>query len=389
MASFVRFIFFVHFQVGQAIFPSLLHKIEQEVIVVSTKREPELSKLWRHRPGRELVGMVEDVFAAKWQEKWRPLILKHAPTPNGHWMMVHLPASMTYAEFAKIAEAVSDYTKAVCTIERKGERITVEITRRNTDTYPFMVDGWKGMLPVPFGYTMAGKLIVKDIAEFPHMLVAGMPGMGKSNFLHVLANSLLLTRPIELYIIDLKVLEFSYLKDYATLATTPDEAVKVLKRASRVMTKRLHRLEKEQAVKIQEVKGMPHMVVIIDELAELSGCKEATEELNRLLRLGRAPGVSVICATQRPSSTIYRNFTDSRALFAATLCFWVRDDVNSEIILDNHAAAMLPKIEGRAIFQADIQEEIQVMHLPVGRENRKEILGRLENVIHRDRRSEG
>lgn len=345
---------------------------------MATKREPELSKLWRHRPGRELVGKVEDVFNAEWTPDYRPLILKHAATDNGHWMMIHLPAGTTYSNFCSKAEAVQDYTKCVVTPERVGERITLEITRRTNDTYPFVVGDYKGILPIPFGYTAQGKLIVRDLADFPHLLIAGQVGMGKSNLLHVLVNSLLLTRKIELNIIDLKVLEFSYLKDYARLATTPEQATALLTRISRAMRRRLHQLEKQQAVKIQEVSDMPHIVLVIDELAELNHAKEATELLNSIMRLGRAPGVSVVCATQRPSSTIYKNFTDSRALFGGTVCFWVRDDTNSEIVLENHAAADLPKIVGRAIYQADIQEEIQVMHLPVGRYDRPLIMQRLE-----------
>lgn len=347
---------------------------------MSNKREPELARLWRHRPGRELVGKVEDVFIAKWNEGYRPVVLKHAPTPNGHWMMVQLPAGLTFAELEKTAEAIADYTKCVCSIERRGGRITIEVTRRNTETYPFALGEREGRLPVPIGYTMAGKLLVRDLAEFPHLLVAGQTGMGKSNFLHVLANSLLLARDIELYIVDLKVLEFSYLKDYATLATDPEQTTKLLKRISRLMTRRLRILDRQNAVKIQDVEGMKHIVLIIDELAELSIVKEATDELNRILRLGRAPGISVVCATQRPSSTLYRNFTDSRALFGANLCFWVRDRVNSEIVLDNSAAAEIPRIPGRAIFQADIQEEVQVMHLPVGPKDRAAVIKQLKEA---------
>ena len=354
---------------------------KQEVIVVSGKRqESDLVRLWRHRPGRELVAMTEDVFMAKWHEGYRPIILKHAATDNGRWMMIHLPAGLTYSEFNKAAEAVSDYTKAVVTVERKGDRITLEITRRNDNTYPFTLDGadkWKGRLPIPIGYTAQGRLIVKDLVD-SDMLVAGQKRYGKSNFLHVVANSLLLTRPVEMYIIDLKVLEFSYLKEYVTLATDPEQATKLLKRISGKMVRRLRQLERQNAVKIQDVNNMNHIVLIIDELAELSVAKDATVELNRIMRLGGAPGISVVCATQRPSSTVHKNFTDSRALFGANMCFWVRDRVNSEIVLDNGLASELPRVRGRAIFQSDIQQEVQVMSLPVSPEDRPGILQQLE-----------
>lgn len=265
--------------------------------------------------------MAEDVFMARWKEGARPLVLRWARTDNGVWCMVHLPAGMTYAEFYGMGEAVSDYTKCVATVDRTGERITLEITRRNDNEYPFIVDEWKGALPIPLGYTAQGKLIVRDLQDFD-LLVAGQKGYGKSNLLHVIANSLLLTREVELNIIDLKVLEFSYLKDYATLATDPEQATALLKRISRQMVRRLRVLDRQNAVKIQQVDNMVPVVLIIDELAELSMVDDAMREINRIMRLGRSPGISVVCATQRPSSTIHKNFTDSRALFGANMCFW-------------------------------------------------------------------
>jgi len=109
---------------------------------------------------------------------------------------------------------------------------------------------------------------------------------------------------------------------------------------------------------------MPFILVVIDELAELDD-EDCQEALNRIVRLGRAAGICVVAATQRPSSTMFKKWGDSKAMFAATMCFHVRDEGNSRMVLDNEAASIIPNIPGRAIYQWDTQLEVQAMNLPI------------------------
>jgi len=109
---------------------------------------------------------------------------------------------------------------------------------------------------------------------------------------------------------------------------------------------------------------MPFLVVIIDELAEMHD-EDCQLLLNRILRLGRAAGICVVCATQRPSSTMMRAFGDSKAMFSGTMCFHVRDGVNSRMLLDNENASLIPSNAGRGIYQWDTELETQGRFLPV------------------------
>lgn len=120
---------------------------------------------------------------------------------------------------------------------------------------------------------------------------------------------------------------------------------------------------------------LPFIVLFVDELAELQD-EQCQTQLNRILRLGRAAGFCVVCATQRPSSTIFQKFGDSKAMFAATMCFHVRDEINSRMVLDNPRAALIANNPGRAIYQWEQELEVQTMFLSV--KKAKELLSAVE-----------
>jgi DNA segregation ATPase FtsK/SpoIIIE, S-DNA-T family len=227
-------------------------------------------------------------------------------------------------------------------------------------------------LPVHFGYSAIGE-IVKDLAG-SNLIIAGHPEAGKSNFLHGLIYGLLLSSkynyPVWPVIIDLKRLEYGYLEDHALIVTEIDQARETLQAINSRLNERLKTLEavRPKVVKIQTYlkRGyqMPFILVVIDELAELQD-EECQTLLNRILRLGRAVGINVVAATQRPSSTMMKAFGDSKAMFAATMCFHVRDAINSRMLLDNDRAALIPVVKGRAIYQWDKELEVQIMYFPV------------------------
>jgi len=171
-------------------------------------------------------------------------------------------------------------------------------------------------------------------------------------------------------IIDLKRLEFAYLKDYAALAKTEEEALLLMQSVEKGMEQRIRTLEKAKVVKIQDYnktakEPLPFIVVVIDELAEIS-CKDTIKLVDRITRLARAVGISVIAATQRPSTKVLPG--DTRAMFQARLCFQVADELNSRMVLGENCsiAAHLPGIKGRAIYKFGMDtKEVQTMHLPV------------------------
>lgn len=221
----------------------------------------------------------------------------------------------------------------------------------------------KMSLPFPIGVTQRG-VEVLDLVEAPHLLVAGVTKYGKSNFLHVLINSLL---PLAMVaIVDLKRLEFAYLENHCLLAETQKDTLELMRRLNREMEKRIDILKNARVVKIQDYKGgdMPYIVLVVDEVAEIQE-DETFHLLDRLVRLARAVGISVVAATQRPSVNIIKG--DTRFNFPARLCYLAADEASSRMILGEHCslAAYLPAIPGRAIYRFGITEkEVQTMYLP-------------------------
>ena len=325
----------------------------------------------QHR-GNEQCKAIFDTIDALFPGPMQPLVIKVARNKDraSFTFIINLPPNVCYRDFKKRENYFEDASGGAVQIQKKGKAVFLRMmTEEIQREYPYIWDPapYEQMhLPVPLGYSALG-LIVRDLADGPNWISAGHPGSGKSNLLHVIAVSLLLSRPIYLVIIDLKKLEFSYLEKHALLVDTMDGARQVLVAINKQLDKRLDILKGVGAVKIQDYAGeMPWIVLVIDELAEMQD-EQCQDSLNRIVRLGRAPGISVVAATQRPSSTMFRKFGDSKAMFAGTVCYHVRDETNSRMLLDNDRASLIPNIPGRGILQFDEELEIQTMFLPVKR----------------------
>ncbi len=329
--------------------------------------------IWIHRKSNTIPAAVFDTIDALYgRENMKPLIIKtnKLKTESGYHFVINLPPGVSYREFAKKEHYFADSTGGAVQIEKQGKAVYLTVmTDELKKSYPYTWDYApydKMHLPVPFGYSALGP-IVRDLADAPNLIIAGHPGAGKTAFIHTLAVSLLLAREICLIIIDLKVLEFDYLSGHGLVITELEKVKVVLTAINKQLDMRLQVLRRAGCVKLIDYRGddMPFIVLIIDELAEMQD-EECQEMLNRILRLGRAAGICVVAATQRPSSTLFKKFGDSKAMFAATMCFHVRDEVNSRMLLDNDRAALIPgNVPGRAIFQWDKELEVQTMYLPV------------------------
>jgi S-DNA-T family DNA segregation ATPase FtsK/SpoIIIE len=168
---------------------------------------------------------------------------------------------------------------------------------------------------------------------------------------------------VRVYVIVLKRLEFASYKKHTVCVFKEPDALLVLRMVEQEMERRMELLEQAGVVKVQDYEGLPYIALVIDEIAELQN-EKAWDILNRLVRLARALGISVVAATQRPSTKVIDG--DTRALFTARISFRVADEVNSRIILDGPQAAYLPTTPGRAIYRfGDRCREVQTMFLPV------------------------
>ena len=260
----------------------------------------------------------------------------------------------------------------------------------------------KADLPVAIGYTITQKVRVFDLADAPHLLVAGATKQGKSVGLNVIVSSLLFSKhPSELkfVFIDPKMVEFSaygqLLKHY--LAVLPDsvdeedernnaivkkpkDAEKILRSLCTEMDDRYELLskagvnkitlynEKYKERKLRPDKGhrfLPFIVVVVDEYADLTmttgaspdaraASRSITNSIIRLAQKGRAAGLHVILATQRPSVDVISGIIKSN--FPMRIAFRVASRVDSTTILDAPGAEKLIG-RGDMLFSAGIESE--------------------------------
>ena len=205
-------------------------------------------------------------------------------------------------------------------------------------------------LPISIGKTVDGENMVADLADMPHLLVAGATGAGKSVCLNSIIISLIYKfKPDELKIllIDPKRVEFTLYNEmphlYTPVITDVRKASEALKHLVRDMTDRYDKLSKAHARDIvsynkkAEVK-LPYVVVIIDELADmmLLAAREIEDVITRLAQLARGVGIHLVFATQRPSVDVITGVI--KANFPSRIALQVFSKVDSRVILDTGGA---------------------------------------------------
>ena len=208
------------------------------------------------------------------------------------------------------------------------------------------------------GKDIGGNAIVGDIAKLPHVLIAGTTGSGKSVCTNSLIVSLLYKstpEEVRFIMVDPKMVELAPYNGIPHLlipvVTDPKKAAGALQWAVYEMMKR-YKLFSENGVKdlagfnalagrSQELKKIPTVVVVIDELADLMlvAAKEVEESICRVAQMGRAAGMHLVIATQRPSSDVITGLM--KANIPSRIAFAVASSLESRIILDTTGAEKL------------------------------------------------
>ncbi len=257
-------------------------------------------------------------------------------------------------------------------------------------------------LPIAIGYTITKKVKTFDLASAPHLLVAGATQQGKSVGLNVIISSLLYAKhPSELkfVFIDPKLVEFtaynSLLKHYLAVmpmaANEEDEKKKAIVKDAKQAELVLNSLciEMDERYKLMELAGvnklslyndkyrnrrllptdghkfLPYLVVVIDEYADLTmaggagpearkAAKNIEQSIVRLAQKGRAAGIHVIIATQRPSVNVITGLIKTN--FPTRIAFRVSSRVDSATILDANGAETLIG-RGDMLYYAGIEME--------------------------------
>ena len=214
----------------------------------------------------------------------------------------------------------------------------------------------KSPITLALGKDIAGKVIVADLAKMPHLLIAGATGSGKSVCINDIIMSLVYKcspQELQLILVDPKVVELSafgvlpHLK--VPVVTDPKKAAGALSGGVREMTDRYQRfaklgardLERYNELQQDPLNKLPKLVIIIDELADLMMVAPDTVEdsICRIAQLGRAAGIHLIVATQRPSADVITGLI--KANVPSRIAFAVASAIDSRIILDSSGAEKL------------------------------------------------
>lgn len=328
----------------------------------------------------EVWPVLETMEAMNLKNRWEavPICRKIRKAEYGWHVQFSLPAGIKSKQITDDLDAFEEQAGARIEIKVHSALLCMDIIMtRLPESINFQWQSGeypKMHLPIPVGMLRrSGKLLVVDLAEVVHMLVAGNTGSGKSNYLQTVAHALLGRSDIWLVIIDLKRLDFNYLQHHALIAATQKQALFALKALNAEHDRRTYILAHAGVTKLGDYQGhdLPWMVVMIDELAELKYNKEAQSLLIRLSQEARGTGIHLIGAIQRPTYTAWKGeaFTDFRANLPGKMCFSVVNALESRIVLDNdHAHTEIPKgMPGRAIWQWRNEEVLQAMYLPIDR----------------------
>ncbi len=214
------------------------------------------------------------------------------------------------------------------------------------------------LLTVVVGKDMSGEPVVLDLAQLPHLLLAGSTGAGKSCCINCLVCCLLMRcRPeqLNLILIDPKYVEFTWYDGLPHLLcpviNEPEPAAKALLWAVHEMDRRYQVLQKQRVVHIdeynaiaekdKEVEPLPKIVIVIDELGDLMivARREVESSISRLTAKARAVGIHLIIATQRPSVDVITGVIKNN--ITARIAFQVASHADSRTILRTKGAEKL------------------------------------------------
>jgi len=211
----------------------------------------------------------------------------------------------------------------------------------------------KGGLPIALGQDTGGNSVAMDLAVLPHVLIAGATGSGKSVCINSVVASLLLTKPpdqLRMLMVDPKRVELTPFNGIphliAPVIVDADDVNTALRALMREMFRRYKQMEEVGTRNISGYNAkarerIPYLVPIVDELADLMmvGGFEVEQNLVRLAQLGRATGIHLVLATQRPSVNVVTGLL--KANIPARVAFAVASQVDSRVILDTIGAEKL------------------------------------------------
>ncbi|NLW82871.1 MAG: DNA translocase FtsK [Phycisphaerae bacterium] len=278
-----------------------------------------------------------------------------------------------------IARAVSSSSGSVRVVAPLAGKHTIGIEVPNSERETVRLkellvrgEAAKMQIPLYLGKSSSGEILVSDLAAMPHLLIAGTTGSGKSVCINSILISILLTRrpdEVKMILIDPKMVEMAAFESIphsmCPTITDMNKAEQILQWATEKMDERYELLAEakvrniasynlltqeelierfnptspEEEAKIP--KKLPHIVIVIDELADLmmTAAKEIEAYIVRIAQKSRAVGIHLVLATQRPQATVVTGLIKSN--MPSRIAFRVAGRMDSRIILDQNGAETL------------------------------------------------
>lgn len=234
----------------------------------------------------------------------------------------------------------------------------------------------RAKLPIILGKSIDGEMMVGDLAKMPHLLIAGSTGSGKSVCVNTLICSLLfkyLPTELRFLMVDPKMVELTPYDGIPHLArgvvTNPSDAAGVLLGAVAHMERRYKMMSQVGAKNLEQFNAkmrqvgdpeLPHLVIIIDELADLmiTSPKEVESAIMRLAQMARATGMHLVLATQRPSVDILTSLI--KVNVPARVAFAVSSSHDSRTILDAVGAERLTGMGDMLFYQPGLVKPMRL-----------------------------
>lgn len=257
-------------------------------------------------------------------------------------------------------------------------------------------------LTVAVGKDVAGRNLLYPITKMPHLLVAGATGSGKSVWINAMLLSLLFKyspSELELILVDMKRVELKLYEGIPHLLTSvitdSEKAINALKWTVLEMDRRYHLLEEHSKRNITdynaytkdqtELKPLPYLVFVIDELADLMMMAKTEVEpiIARLTQMSRAVGIHLVLGTQRPDTSVITGLI--KANVPTRIAFAVASQIDSRVILDNAGAEkLLGKGDGMFLSPTNIAP-VRFQGANVDEGEVRETVNYLKSQLHESR----